>query len=102
MEGWASNSQCDQTDRRQGQGQACPQGETEPLVWDQQRTWRAQTPPQTFPATSSSRALPPHQLSPTGPAVPWRPAGGAKPPLRPRAPRTWLWQCFSSQRPPLP
>lgn len=84
MGGWASNSQGDLTydDARSewgGAGTGRPRGDTEPLVWDWQRTRRAQTPPQTPPPTSesrlrrppttssSSRALLPHQLAPAGP-----------------------------------
>lgn len=75
---WASNSPCDFTDRRLGQERFHPQGDTEPLVWDQQRTRRAQTPPQTFlrPSPTSENRLSRHhqqqQGPPPPPALPYR------------------------------
>lgn len=75
---WANNSPCDFTDRRLGQERFHPQGDTEPLVWDQQRTRRAQTPPQTFlkPSPTSENHLSRHhqqqQGPPPPPALPYR------------------------------
>lgn len=75
---WANNSPCDFTDRRLGQEWFHPQGDTEPLVWDQQRTRRAQTPPQTFlrPSPTSENRLSRHhqqqQGPPPPPALPYR------------------------------
>ncbi|XP_030879471.1 forkhead box protein P4 isoform X1 [Leptonychotes weddellii] len=74
--GWASNSQCDLTDRRSGAGTAPPpRGHRTPGLGPAEDTEGpdpSSDPPLHLntanpPTTSSSRALLPHQLSPTGP-----------------------------------
>lgn len=114
--GWASNSQGDLTDlRHSGAGTVLPppRGDTESLLWDRQRTQRAQTPPQTPPPTSefhAPRPQPPAVAGPSsptswplqGPSAPWRPAGGAKPPSQTQGTAPLALAAWSGQRPPLP
>lgn len=99
--GWASNSQCGLTDRQRAGTSRPPKGKQTPDLGPQ-RTRRAQAPPHTLPATSSSSsALLPHQLSRQGLQCNGDPQAGRATP-RPRAPHTWLWRRSSSQRPALP
>lgn len=99
--GWASNSQCGLTDRQRAGTSRPPKGKQTPDLGPQ-RTRRAQAPPHTLPATSSSSsALLPHQLSRQGLQRHGDPQAGQATP-KPRAPRTWLWRVLLARGPHFP